>query len=258
MTAARRFPSILFGLFGVLVTVGSISSAAARESSAPPHLQAAVALLSALGPSDTNYQHKDIVVHFPGDGGSDKAECRTDCSGLLDAVLERAYHLSPAQVSGWLDAKRPLATQYHAAIAAEHGFERIATLQDVRPGDILAVKFPPGAKGSDTGHVMIVAGMPHERTATAPIESKTLQWEVPVIDESKHCHGTTDTRHRPDHTSADGLGRGILRVYTDRNGHVAGYAWSIEKISKFEVQSDRNMVIGRVQPDFIRSLKQAQ
>jgi hypothetical protein len=183
-----------------------------------------------------------------------------------------------------------LATHYHDAIAANHGFERIATLQDVRPGDILAVKFPPetkslsenrrglspfaqsseqkgtvplsaggsriGSKGGDTGHVMIVSGMPRERTATAPIESKTVQWEVPVIDESKHCHGTTDTRHRPDHISADGLGRGVIRVYTDKQGHVAGYSWSIEKISKFEVQSDRNMVIGRVQPDFIRSLKQ--
>jgi hypothetical protein len=258
MTAARRVRSVLFGLVGVLVAIGSVTSAVARESSAPPHLQAAIALLSALGPSDTNYSHKDIVVHFPGDGGSNKAECRTDCSGLLDAVLERAYHLSPAQVSDWLDAKRPLATQYHAAIAAEHGFERIATLQDVRPGDILAVKYPPGAKGNDTGHVMIVAGTPHERTATAPIEGKTLQWEVPVIDESKSAHGTTDTRHHPDHTSSDGLGRGVLRIYTDRQGHVAGYAWSVQKISKFEVQSDRNMVIGRLQPDFIRSLKQGQ
>jgi hypothetical protein len=258
MAAARFFRTGLLALVGVLATNGSISSAVAREASAPPHLRAAVALLSAIDPSDTNYQHKESIVHFPGDAGSDHAECRTDCSGLLDAVLERAYHLSPAQLSDWLDAKRPLATHYHAAIAAEHGFERIATLQDVRPGDILAVKFPPGTKGGDTGHVMIVAGTPHERTATVPLEGKTVQWEIPVIDESKHCHGTTDTRHRPDHTSADGLGRGVLRVYTDRQGHVAGYSWSIEKVSKFEVQSDRNMVIGRVDPAFIRSLKQAQ
>src|SRR5262249_15764607 len=156
--------------------------------------------------SDTNYQHKDSVVHFPGDNGSDHAECRTDCSGLLDAVLKRAYHLNSAQLGEWLAAKRPLATHYHAAIAAEHGFERIKTLGDVRPGEGRGVKYPPGAKGGNTGHVMIVAGTPHERKPTAPIVDRTQQWEVPVIDESESGHGTTDTRHRPDHSSADGLG----------------------------------------------------
>lgn len=230
------------------------SSAIAREPAAPPHLQAADDLVSSIRPTDTNYQHKDSVVHFPGDPGSDHAECRTDCSGLVDAVLKRAYHLSSAQLADWLDSKRPLATHYHAAILAEHGFTQIKSLQDVRPGDILAVKYPPGTKGDNTGHVMIVSGTPKERKASVPVVENTVQWEVPVIDESESGHGTTDTRHRPDHTSADGVGRGVLRIYTDRKGHVAGYAWSVQKVSKFEEQSVRNMVIGRIDPSFIRSL----
>lgn len=256
MSAPRCIRSTFAGLVAILAATATFSSAVAREPAAPPHLQAADDLVSSVRPSDTDYQHKDSVVHFPGDGGSEHAECRTDCSGLVDAVLKRAYHLSSAQLGDWLDAKRPLASHYHAAIAAEHGFERIKSLQDVRPGDILAVKYPPGNKGNNTGHVMIVAGTPNERKATAPIIEKTLQWEVPVIDESESGHGTTDTRHRPDHTSVDGLGRGVLRIYTDRQGHVAGYAWSVQKVSKFEDQSVSNMVIGRVDPAFVRSLKQ--
>ena len=41
----------------------------------------------------------------------------------------------------------------------------------------------------------------------------------------------------------------------DREGHVAGYAWSVLQVSKFQSQSAHNMVIGRIDPDFIRSLK---
>ncbi len=254
MTAARRVRIVAVGTIVALISVRTSVLAIAREPAGPPHLLAAVDLVQAIKPNDTNYQHHDSVVHFPGDGGSDHAECRTDCSGLVDAVLKRAYHLSSAQLSNWLDAKRPLAKQYHAAISAQRGFKRIDSLADVRPGDILAVEYPAGSKGNNTGHVMIVAGMPRERNPSEPVVANTLQWEVPVIDESESGHGTTDTRHRSDHTSADGLGRGVLRIYTDRQGRVAGYAWSVQKVSKFQDQSVKNMVIGRVDPDFVRSL----
>lgn len=255
MTAARCVRFVAVGIFVALLSVRTSGLAIAREPEGPPHLLADVDLVQAVKPNDTNYQHHDGVVHFPGDGGN-RAECRTDCSGLLDAVLKRAYHLSSAQLSDWLDAKRPLAKHYHAAISAGRGFKRIDSLPEVRPGDILAVDYPAGAKGNNSGHVMIVAGMPRQRNPSEPVVGNTLQWEVPVIDESESGHGTTDTRHRPDHTSADGLGRGVLRIYTDRQGRVAGYAWSVQKVSKFQDQSVKNMVIGRVEQDFVRSLAQ--
>jgi hypothetical protein len=251
----RRQMSRIAALFiGLLAGHLAIGTAAARESSRPPHLQAALDLLAAVEPSDTNYQHHDGVVHFPGEGSA-RAECRTDCSGFVDAVIKHAYGLKSAQLSDWLDAKRPLAKHYHEAIAAKHGFGRIPVLQDARPGDILAVTYPAGAKENNTGHVMIVAGLPKQRTPSAPVVGDTLQWEVPVIDESESGHGKTDTRHHPDKTSADGLGRGVLRIYTDHEGRIAGYAWSVLQVSKFQSQSAHNMVIGRIDPDFIRSMK---
>jgi hypothetical protein len=254
MSATLRPAKIVSAVFAVIVTLTSVRATAARESSRPPHLQAAMDLLAAIEPSDTNYQHHNGVVHFPGDGPG-RAECRTDCSGFVDAVLKRAYGLSSVQLSDWLDAKRPLAKHYHAAIAAEHGFQRIPVISDARPGDILAVTYPAGAKENNTGHVMIVASQPKQRTPSVPVVGDTLQWEVPVIDESETGHGKTDTRHRPDKTSADGLGRGILRIYTNHEGRIAGYAWSVLQVSKFQSQSAHNMVIGRIEPDFIRSIK---
>jgi hypothetical protein len=258
MSTARATLTTCGGaILGLAIFFGPVWSAVARETSRPPHLQVAMDLLSAVQPSDTNYQHKVSVVHFPGDPGSDHAECRTDCSGLLDAVLKRAYGLTPAQLSDWLKANRPLAKHYHEAIANERGFQKIATLPDVRPGDILAISYPAGAKENNTGHVMLVAGTPKQRTATAPIVEQTLQWEVPVIDESETGHGTTDTRHNDDHTSSNGLGHGVLRIYTERHGRVAGYAWSTQKVSKFVAQSSHNMVVGRVQLEYLHSLKSA-
>jgi hypothetical protein len=255
MTSFRSKVVFIPMFVGIMVVIGPVREAAAREMGRPPHLQAAIDLLSAIQPADTNYQHKESVVHFPDDPGSDHAECRTDCSGFLDAVIKRAYGITSAQLSQWLDAKRPFAKHYHAAIAAERGFAAIPTLEDVRPGDILAVDYPAGSKGNNTGHVMLVASAPRQRTASMPIVEGTVQWEVPVIDESESGHGSTDSRHRPDHTSSDGLGRGVLRIYTDRQGRVAGYSWSTQKVSKFVSQTSHNMVIGRIQSNFVRSLK---
>jgi hypothetical protein len=254
MTGQRQMTRIAAMFIGLLAGHSLIGTASARESTHPPHLQAALDLLAAIGPSDTNYQHKDGVVHFP-EEGSGRAECRTDCSGFVDAVIKHAYGLKSAQLSDWLDAKRPLAKHYHAAISAQHGFQRIPFISDALPGDILAVTYPAGAKENNTGHVMIVAGLPKQRTPSVPVVGDTLQWEVPVIDESESGHGKTDTGHRPDKTSADGLGRGVLRIYTDREGRIAGYAWSVLQVSKFQSQSAHNMVIGRIDPDFIRPMK---
>jgi hypothetical protein len=253
MLAARSTKAV-FCLLTFVVVSSSLATQSARAANRPPHLQAALDLLAAIEPSDTNYQHHNGVVHFPGDGPG-RAECRTDCSGFVDAVLKRAYGLSSGQLSDWLDAKRPLAKHYHEAIAAQHGFQRIPVISDARPGDILAVTYPAGAKENNTGHVMIVAGTPKQRSPSVPVAGDTLQWEVPVIDESESGHGKADTRHRPDKTSADGLGRGVLRIYTNHEGRIAGYAWSVLQVSKFQSQSAHNMVIGRIEPDFIRSMK---
>jgi hypothetical protein len=252
MHAARSTKAHFAFLAIGFLSIG-LHAASVRAANRPPHLQAALDLLAAIEPSDTNYQHHNGVVHFPGDG-SGRPECRTDCSGFVDAVLKKAYGLSSSQLSDWLDAKRPLAKHYHEAIAAQHGFQRIPIIPDARPGDILAVTYPAGAKENNTGHVMIVAGSPKQRTPSVPVVGETLQWEVPVIDESESGHGKTDTRHRPDKTSADGLGRGILRIYTDREGRIAGYAWSVLQVSKFQSQSAHNMVIGRIDSNFVRSL----
>src|SRR5262249_43286345 len=76
----------------------------------------------------------------------------------------------------------------------------------------------------------------------------TLQWELAIIDSSESGHGPTDTRHAngPNGKDHDGVGEGILRLYTDPAGTVVGFAWSTLSASKFKSPDDEHLVIGRL------------
>ena len=68
-----------------------------------------------------------------------------------------------------------------------------------------------------------------------------------MIDESESGHGLHDTRHLAEGGFRDGLGAGILRIYTDASGKIVGHSWSVTRKSKFRSQLDRPLVIGRLQ-----------
>jgi hypothetical protein len=248
MSVARRFLVV----FTVVAGLASVFPAARLFAAEPAHLASARQLLQALWPEQTNYQHNQGTVIWPGDAGS-SPECRTDCSGFIDALLKHTYGLKSADLRKWFGKGRPLAKDYYAAIAEEKGFRRVPVISQLRPGDILAVQYPVGS--SNTGHVMLVAGTPKARAASAPLVAGTWQWEVNIIDESESGHGATDTRHKPDKTMRDGLGRGVLRIYTDAEGRIAGYAWSTLKVSKFESVRTHPFVIGRLAEEFLKTAK---
>ena len=198
-------------------------------------------LVANLDLQNTNYEHGAGTVRF-----DPPCVSRTDCSGFADALLRQCYGVTPDQFRQWLGSGRPTARRYHDAIVEQRGFKRIEHVQDVRPGDLLAVKYLK--RTDNTGHVMLAAGRPAKMPATAPIVAGTTQWSVAVIDSSKSGHGPSDTRHKrgtngKDH---DGLGAGVFRIYTDNHGAVTGFAWSTVKSSKFTAPQDEDLVIGRL------------
>ncbi|MFT3880967.1 MAG: hypothetical protein QM703_15055 [Gemmatales bacterium] len=69
-----------------------------------------------------------------------------------------------------------------------------------------------------------------------------------MIDSSQSGHGNTDTRHHKgkDGKDHDGLGQGVLRLYTDKQGHVAGFSWSTLGASKFIEPAEEQVAIGRL------------
>ncbi len=255
MTMHKIFPRISFRLLALatIVAFALAKLAVAADPSVPPHVQAAYDLLKTTKPDNTTYQHQGGEVHWQGDAGVAASECKTDCSGFVDALIKHSYGLSDAQLKDWLKTKRPLAKHYHEIIAEQKGFQKIDSLQKATVGDLLAVQYPAGEK--NTGHMMLIVDAPRKHETSPPIQPGTIQWEVGVIDVSQSGHGNTDTRHHPDATSGSGLGKGVLRVYTDAAGSIAGYSWSTLKSSKFEEQAVHNMVIGRIQPTFVAGLK---
>ena len=239
----RRMPFAV----AVLLLVASRGAFAQRAdapktaAAQPKHLAVAQQLVAHLDLANTNYEHGSPSVSFTA-----PYESHTDCSGFVDALLTYSYGIDKDGFRAIFGSGRPTAARYHDAIVDQRSFQRVEHVQDLLPGDFLAVKY--FSRKDNTGHVMLVAGRPMRMAAAKePTVPGTMQWEVPVIDSSESGHGLTDTRHKKgaDGKDHDGLGGGVLRIYSDAAGNVAGFAWSTQSVSKFKVPSDEELVMGR-------------
>lgn len=224
-----------------LLVLSLVNSALCADDLTPKHLAVALTLVKHLEINNTSYQHgkPDILFSVP-------YRCHADCSGFLDELLRHSYGYSSEQFQDWFGRERPTAGNYYDAIAKQVIFEPVTGFRNVRPGDILAVKYEH-PKEKSTGHVMLIAGSARSIIATAPLIPETDQWQIPVIDSARSGHGNGDTRHARgiDGKDHDGLGEGILRVYTDRKGDAIGYTWSLHGKHLLRHPTEK-MLIGRL------------
>jgi len=221
-----------------------VASAALFASSAIAngHLELARELLSEVTPDHNSYAYNgwvrwkgDRVLFFE----ATASEVRTDCSGLIDALLDRAHSETFDIIkSKTLWRKYPKAENYYQAIQEGLGFERRTVINSATPGDIIALRYP---NASDTGHVMLVDDFPQQIEPHPPILPDTLQWAVSIIDSTATPHSDTDTRFA---TKATGIGRGDIRIYTDLSGVPVGYAWGIYKTKVYRTDQ-RPLAIGK-------------
>jgi hypothetical protein len=165
-------------------------------------------------------------------------------------LLSRCYGYDPDAYKRWFDSHRPTARRYHDAIVMQNGFTQITQVSDVRPGDFLAIKYL--TQKENTGHIMLVAQSPKRMVPQKPLIDETYQWDITIIDSSRSGHGPTDTRHKKgkDGKDHDGLGEGIFRLYSAKDGTVAGFTWSTYGNSEFKTPGVEHIVIGRLKPDF--------
>ncbi len=154
--------------------------------------------------------------------GDPTREARTVCGSFVTRVMEHAYGLSAGDVHRWLGAGGSDAVEWWAAVVHENGFHHLHRVDEIRAGDLLAVKYNDGSK--DTGHVMIADEAPSRMSASSPIVKGTDQYRVAVIDSSASGHGPEDTRHKVGEGFTGGIGRGTVRLYADPKGRIVGYA----------------------------------
>ncbi len=215
-------------------------------STAPPHFTAACEITDQIEATDTNYQHKPIIVSWKGASGAESYVCHADCSGFINRLLVHSYPtVNQESLQTWLGSKRPQAKHYYNAIKSEDRFQHITRIRDVQPGDVIAIKYPPG--GENTGHVMLAAEPATARKASTPVIDGTEQWELPIIDSTRSGHGKSDSRHLGDGKYRDGLGRGVIRLYVSADETICGYTWSTSAVSKYRDIESNELAVGRIE-----------
>ncbi len=229
----------------VVLVASAVSSVSGQDQRPVKHLADAVDLLKHLDLRNTSYEHGAGKI-----GWTEPRECHTDCSGFVDALLIHSYAYERPAFEKWFGSRRPSAARYYDAIAAQRGFQAIARVSDIQPGDLLAVKYL--TRKDNTGHVMLVAEAPRQMRPRKPLVGQSQQWSVTVLDCSQSGHGPADTRHGKgkDGKDHDGLGQGTLRLYADLQGTFVGFTWSTLESSEFKDPNAEPLVIGRLQPNF--------
>lgn len=160
--------------------------------------------------TDTAYSHatkvrrKQGVYHF-------------DCSGMINWMLDRVAPTALASVG----RERPVASSYVRVIEkaptdrARRGWQQIANIEDVRPGDLFAWRRPESwGKGGNTGHVGIVLAKPE------PVPEFEGAYVVRILDSTRWAH-QYDSRSEDE----TGFGTGTILVMTDGAGKGIGYGW---------------------------------
>jgi hypothetical protein len=239
-SARRLLTAALLALL-VLPLAGRRVDAAAAGAD---HLQWARRLIAGVNPETNAYASRPTVVTWSGVNGVVETRNRSVCSALVAHLMMQAYGYRSADFASWLGGRFPRAAGFHDAIAAGHGFDPVLRIADIRPGDVLAIKYAPGSR--PTGHVLLAASRPVERRATEPTVPGTTQYELSVIDSSHTGHGPTDSRHYAKGKFHNGVGEGLFRLYAGPDGALAGYSWSVTKASEFYPPSERHLVIGRL------------
>jgi hypothetical protein len=160
-----------------------------------------------------------------------------DCSGFL------GYALAHADPTAWKSlkaatVKRPLAkhfTDFFESLpnANAQGWTRVAKVEELRPGDVIAWKKPADVVTKNTGHVLLVRAAPTKQDD---------EWRVPIFDSTHVRHGKDDSRTA---TDSDGLGTGTIVLRVDSTGAPTAYRWA--PVAKDKAH-ETTIALGRLTP----------
>ncbi|WP_437673401.1 hypothetical protein [Sorangium sp. So ce131] len=219
-------------------------AAQAQTAAAPNLTYWANTLADHVAPENNEYGSSPSYVFWAGVAGSSEYKSRTFCSTFVTNVLKQTYGLTSYNISAWFGSTSPNAIQYHDRIVEQFGFVQVSYIDEIEAGDVIAIKYPAGSAAS--GHVAIAMGPARSRVASYPYVSGTTQYEIAIVDSSNTGHGMTDSRRNPDGTWHPGVGKGLMRFYTNSSGEIVGHTWSPQASATYYPSYVRPIAIGRV------------
>lgn len=159
---------------------------------------------------ETRYQHRTEVRERLG-------RYFWDCSGLVSWVLHRA---APGAARG-IGGPRTSARGIHRLIEraptdrARAGWQRLASIEEARPGDVFAWRTPPGLPSRHTGHTGFVLERPRR------VPGLRHAFAIRIADSIVGPHQEDTRAADPD----GGLGSGVMVFLTDGRGNATHYGW---------------------------------
>lgn len=243
---------------GTAALIGvSLIGATAAAADPLEHLWLAEELVETITPA-TNSYGSPTKLTWAGENGHEYSTVVAKCAPFVTELLKKAYGVD---IKEWFGASSPHAACYHDTIEDEDGFTMIESIEDVKAGDVVAIRnYDSGCNisscgsysgCSSTGHVMLVTAVPTPRVATKPLISGTLQYTLKVLDSTSSPHGAGDSRWQanPNNSDDNGAGTGTMRVYVDADDPdlpIVGYTWTSASGSTYFTPGKREMVIGRL------------
>lgn len=226
----------------LIICLGTAVNSASADT--PLHLYWADAMVQNVSVDKNAYASGTSYMRWPNADGTGIYENYTKCSPFITLLMMKSYGWTSSTFSNWMASTSPSSDKYYDAINQQNGFLKIDSVDDILPGDIIAIKYPAGS--SVTGHAMIVKSLAHARNSSSPTIANTVQYEIQVIDSSQTGHGPTDTRLNPDGTFNSGAGIGVFRLYTNNYLELVGYTWSTYSNSTYYDINTRPIVVGRL------------
>jgi hypothetical protein len=163
----------------------------------------------------TRYQHNTEV-------NTARGEFFYDCSGFLDYALGRAAPTDLSALPVNIKAHRPLARDFeHHLRQAANGvggggpWRTVASVAELRPGDVIAWLEPADSKTRNTGHVLVVLRAPE------PNPRRANEWLVEIADSAISPHANDSRRA----DQGGGLSSGTVGLSVDGSGRPVGFYW---------------------------------
>ncbi len=197
-------------------------------------------LVNNISSANNNYSYGSPVVTWKGINGATSYSNFSDCSSFETKLLETAYGFNASQMTAWTGYSSPQAADYYEAAVKDKGFTGFTQIADLQVGDAVFFDYANDPDSSnDSGHVVTIDALP----ALISTSSTERAYNITVVDCTANPH-SDDTRTGTE----SGVGRGVMRFYTDLSGNLISYSWGTSPDSEIYTESERASIFAKLPP----------